>query len=91
MTQTTLAPQRRTAPPVSPWTLIVHGRDPQTGHLSTWHAAPLLADDQPTGLCSIERVAGEITHPAVWMQAHKDTMVVTQDELFDLLRQISED
>ena len=30
-------------------------------------------------------------HPAVWMQAHKETTVVTQDEVFELLRQVSGD
>ena len=91
MTQTLLAPAGRIAPTISPWTLVIHGYDPQTGQLATWHAVPLLAGEEPTGLCSLERVDGQINHPAVWMQAHKETAVVTQDEVFELLRQVSGD
>lgn len=92
MTQTLLAtPLGRPAPAISPWTLVIHGNDPVTGLLATWHAVPLLADDQPTGLCSLERVDGQINNPAVWMQAHKDTMIVTEDEVLELLRQVSGD
>lgn len=94
MTQTLLAPAG--LPPAttstgSPWTLVIHGCNPETGHLATWHAVPLLAGDLPTGLCSLERVDGQINHPAVWMQAHKVTMIVTQDEVFELLRQVAGD
>ena len=90
MTQTLLAPPTsRPAPANSPWTLVIHGKDPLTGLLATWHALPLLAGDEPTGLCSLERVDGQIDNPAVWMQAHKDTTVVTDDEVVELLRQVS--
>lgn len=91
MTRTLLAPISRPAPANSPWTVVIHGTDPATGLLATWHAVPLLAGEHRTGLCSLERVDGQINNPAVWMQAHKETMVVTDDEVFELLRQVSAD
>ena len=89
MTQTLYAPAATSARVATPWVLELHGRDPQTGHLATWHVSPLLTQDEPSALCTLERVAGDITHPAVWMQATKESFVVTQDEVFELVRAVS--
>ncbi|HEY3436638.1 MAG TPA: hypothetical protein VGK35_03010 [Actinotalea sp.] len=90
MTQTLHAPAAATsARAASPWVLELHGYDPQTGHLATWHVSPILNEGEPSGMCTVERVAGDITHPAVWMQATKESSVVTQDEVFALVRTVA--
>lgn len=90
MTQTMQAPSGHTTTAAAvPWLLVLHGRDPGTGHLATWHAMPFVTEDGVSDLCTLERVAGDITHPAVWMQATKETFVVTRDELFELMRDVA--
>ena len=67
------------------WVVELHGVDPVSGYRATWHITPVSAAD-----CRIEHVAGDITHPAVWMQATKDTTIVSLDDAFELMRRIAQ-
>lgn len=67
------------------WVVELHGVDPSSGYRATWHVTPVSAAD-----CRVERVAGDITHPAVWMQATKDTTIVSLEDAFDLMRKVAQ-
>ena len=79
MSQTLTAPVHN-APMTAASVVVLQGRDPATGHLATWHLLPLGAEDDAETAWRVERVAGPITHPAVWMQAAKEVTVVTAAE-----------
>ncbi|WP_149203266.1 hypothetical protein [Actinotalea subterranea] len=88
MTQALLTRPRPTSPTAPAWTLTLQGPDPVSGFRATWQITPLVSDDL-VDHCTVERVDGEITHPAVWMQATKVTTVMTRDEAFRLAQQVS--
>lgn len=90
MTQTAaptpvVGPDRRRSDPQR--LLSLHGADPATGFPVTWHVT-LLAEDGIDGTYLVERAAGDIRNPAVWMQAQRDPAIVGEDEVLDLVRQV---
>lgn len=67
------------------WTIELHGVDPATGRRATWRVSRLPGDDA----CRVERAEGDITHPAVWMQAARTSWDVTEAEAFALVRDVA--
>ncbi|MCL3860954.1 hypothetical protein [Actinotalea sp. K2] len=66
--------------------LSIHGTDSR-GFPVTWHVTSL-ADDGVAGTYLIERAAGDIRSPAVWMQAQRHAMTVGEPEVLELVRQV---
>lgn len=81
---TTTAQPRRTQQRV---VLSLHGVDPASRTAATWHVTSL-ADDGAAGTYLVERADGDISNPAVWMQAHRDARTVSEDEVLDLVRTV---
>jgi len=66
--------------------LSLHGVD-EAGEVSTWHVTPL-ADDGAPDTYLVERAPGDISNPAVWMQAQRDARTVGEAEVLDLVREV---
>jgi len=65
--------------------LSLHGTD-EDG-VATWHVTPLAEDGAPDTYL-VERAPGDISNPAVWMQAHRDARTVGENEVLDLVRRV---
>lgn len=70
--------------PVITFPVTLHATD-ETGRLRTWQVA---ADDA-TDAFVVESAPGQITHPAVWMQAAKERTVVTEAEAVELVERLT--
>jgi hypothetical protein len=53
----------------------------------TWHVTSLYDDGAATAYL-IERADGDIHSPAVWMQAHREAVVVDHEAVLDLVRNV---
>lgn len=89
MTQQLSTPRAADAARVPPvrTVLSLHGADPTTGAAATWHVVPLSEDGSP-GTYLVEHADGDISNPAVWMQAQRDASVVGEAEVVDLVRRM---
>ncbi|MDT0166945.1 hypothetical protein Q9R32_15440 [Actinotalea sp. AC32] len=67
--------------------LSLHGVDPSSRTVATWHVT-CLADDGAPGTYLIERAEGDISNPAVWMQAHRDAATAGEDDVIALVRTV---
>ncbi|GGC07531.1 hypothetical protein [Cellulomonas carbonis] len=70
--------------PVLTFPATVHAVD-ESGRLRTWQ----VAEDAATGGFVVESAPGQITHPAVWMQATKERTVVTESEAVALVERLT--
>lgn len=73
------------------WTIVLRGVDPATRFWATWHITPAAPDAHGEPQCRVERVDGDITHPAVWMQATKTITTVPEADAFALVHVIAGD
>lgn len=67
--------------------LSLHGLDPESGLPVTWHITPL-DDDGAPGAYLVERAAGDIRSPALWMQAQREAAMVAEQDVLDLVRSV---
>lgn len=85
MTQT-LFPPAGAAAARARTVLSLHGVD-EDGEVSTWHVTPL-ADDGAPDTYLIERATGDISNPAVWMQAQREARTGGETEVVELVRDV---
>jgi len=77
----TLAP-RRAIPPV------LHGTDPELGFPVTWHLSAVTTSGIDGAAVRIDRIEGAMDNPDLWMQAHKESRVVSEAEAMEFVRAV---
>ena len=72
------------------WTLpsVLHGTDPERGFPVTWHLTAITTPGVATPAVRIDRVEGTTDNPDVWMQAHKESRVVSEAEAVAFVRAV---
>jgi hypothetical protein len=73
---------RRTIPPV------LHGTDPELGFPVTWHLSAVTTPGVDGSAVRIDRIAGAMDNPDLWMQAHKESRVVSEAEAIEFVRAV---
>lgn len=73
---------RRTIPPV------LHGTDPELGFPITWHLSAVATSGIDGAAVRIDRIAGAMDNPDLWMQAHKESRVVSEAEAIEFVRAV---
>ncbi|MCR6492909.1 hypothetical protein [Cellulomonas sp. P24] len=73
---------RRTIPPV------LHGTDPELGFPVTWHLSAVTTSDVDGAAVRIDRIAGSMDNPDLWMQAHKESRVVSEAEAIEFVHAV---
>lgn len=85
MTQTLTAYAAAPSTSIQRVPAVVHGTDPVRGNAVTLHFT-MIAPDIMGRTYRVERVEGEVRNPDVWMQARKETTVVTEAEAIEIAR-----
>ncbi|HUX71709.1 MAG TPA: hypothetical protein VMV41_14420 [Cellulomonadaceae bacterium] len=67
---------------------VLHGTDPERGFPVTWHLTAITTSGAETPAVRIDRVEGATDNPDVWMQAHKESRVVSEAEAIAFVRAV---
>lgn len=67
---------------------VLHGTDPERGFPVTWHLTAIMTPGAETPAVRIDRVEGATDNPDVWMQAHKESRVVSEAEAVAFVRAV---
>ncbi|MHB1490828.1 hypothetical protein GALL_331440 [mine drainage metagenome] len=59
---------------------VLHGTDPERGFPVTWHLSAVMTSGAGAPAVRIDRVEGATDNPDLWMQAHKESRVVSEAE-----------
>lgn len=85
MTQTLAADVTTPSATIQRVPAVVHGVDPVRGNAVTLHFT-VVEPDIKGRTYRVERVDGTVRNPDVWMQARKETVVVTEAEAIEIAR-----